>query len=514
MVASEIVINNGVIDVDRTKKNKKITPYQQELIDSLKKIQEFKDICEANVVSTFYLAPDELNNYDLTIDDFSNNIWKVYFAIVSDIYKLEKKPSIDDITVGLYLEKHLKLKKKYEEYGGYDIITRVSEYIQIENLGGYVEELKKWNAVIKIVKTLKVPVINRLSDFCDMTAEDIYNEYEALLNHIFVNVESDVKSYNACDGIHELIDKLNNGINVGLPLYNAKLVNKEISGLNLGQIYGIGGVTGSGKSTTLINWMLPSIIEYDEKMVLIINEEDETKVQRELIIWVANNVFKQELHKYVLRDGNFDKDTLELLRKCADWIEGKKSKRNITIIPLERYTTNTVIKIIKKYASMGVKYFCIDTLKESADTSSDKTWLEMTRDMVKLYDVIKPSAKNVCLVVTYQLGKIAAKQRYYTNNEVGMAKSITDVMSVNIMIRQPFEDEYEGGKNEIVGYKLEGKNGLTKIPFKINKDKKYLIIFIPKNRFGASNQYQIIAEYDLSLNKYKDLGICNVPQDF
>lgn len=490
-----------------------MTAYEKELIESIKKINEYKEACEANIVSIIYKSPDRLYESNLKLEYFSNNMWRVYFTIANDIIVTEKKNVLDDITVGLYLEKHQKLKEKYDEYGAYETIVNAGGYVKVENFDGYIKELNKWNAVIKLAK-MKFPVQDRLSEFCDMTAEDIYNELEALLNHTFVNIESDVKTYNACEGIHELIDKLNEGVNVGLPLHNCKILNKEISGLNVGNIYGLGALSGVGKSTTAINWMLPSIIEHNEKMVFIINEEDETKIQRELIVWVANNIFKTELHKYILRDGKFDENVMELLKKCANWIEDKKDKRNITIIPLERYTTEMSIKIIKKYTSMGVKYYCIDTLKENADSNSDQTWLEMTRDMVKLYDVIKPTAKNVCLVVTYQLGKTATKQRYYTNNEIGLAKSIVDVMSVNLMLRLPFDDELRGGKNEIKGYKLEGKKGLTKIPFTLDKEKRYIIIFIPKNRFGVSGQFQIVAEYDLSLNVYNEIGICNIPQDW
>lgn len=497
------------------KKKQELTAFEKELIKATKKVKEFKLACEANVVSILWSNPELYYTYDkLNIKSFTNNIWRVYWQIGYDIIVKENKKVLDDITVGLYLEKHPKLKQKYDEYGGYDTIDKAKEYVKVENIGGYIDELHKWNAVLQLLAR-RFPVHDKLKDFVDMNLNDIYDTYEAQLNHVFINAEENVKSYNACDGVNELIDELNKGINVGLPLHNCNILNKEISGLNLGNIYGLGGLSGAGKSTTAINWLLPSILNYNEKVVFIINEEDQTKIQKELIIWVANNIYKENLHKYVLRDGKFDDSTLELLRKCAKWIEEKKENKNITVIPLERYTTDMAIKIIKKYAALGdVKYFCIDTLKENADSNTDKTWLEMQRDMVKLYDVVKPSAKNVCLLVTYQLGKIATKQRYYTNNEIGMAKSIVDVMSVNLMIRHPFDDEFEGGKQEIKAYKLEGKRGLTKIPFKLNKDKKYIIVFITKNRFGATNEVQIIAEYDLSLNKYKELGICNIVQDW
>jgi replicative DNA helicase len=82
------------------------------------------------------------------------------------------------------------------------------------------------------------------------------------------------------------------------------------------------------------------------------------------------------------------------------------------------------------------------------------------------------------------------------------------------MIRKPFDDEYSGEKNELRCYKLEGKNKLTKIPFKLEKDKHYTIIFITKNRFGATNEFQIVAEHNLSTNIYKEIGITRVPMDF
>lgn len=498
----------------KSKKDAKLTSLEIDRIETLKKINEFKEACEANIVSILYKTPENIYECDLKLEDFSNNIWKVYFSIAHDLVFIEEKQVLDDITVGLYLEKHTKLQKKYDEYGGYETILNAGAYVKTENLNGYIKELHKWNVVINLAKN-NYPVKDRLSDYCDMTLEEIYNEFEVFINHTFVNVDSDVKSYNALDGLHEFIDKMNEGSGVGMPLHNCEILNKEIGGLNFdGNIYGIGANSGVGKSTTAINYILPSIIKYDEKVVMMINEEDQTKVQKELLIWVANNVYKADLKKYVLRDGNFTPEVLALLKKCADYLEEKKEKRNITVIPLEKYSVNTAIKILKKYAGMGVRCFILDTLKESADSKSDDIFKTMMRDMVLLYDVVKPTAKNVCLFVTYQLTKGSIKQRYLTNADIGQAKSIIDVMSVNLMMRRPFEDEYKGGKREIIGYRLEGKNGKSKIPFGLEKGKHYMIMFITKNRFGITDEFQIISEYDMSTNIYKDLGICNIIQDW
>lgn len=497
------------------KNKKKVTAFEKEIIDTAKKIVEFKVAAEANVVSILYKEPDRLYEANLSLEDFSENVWRVYFQIACDIILLEKKNVLDDITIALYLEKHEKLKAVYDEYGGYDMIQNAITYIKVENFDGYVAELKKWKAVIELCKK-GFPVKDRLSDYVDMTEEEIYNEHEAYLNHIFASTSFEVKSYNVFDGMHDFIDEINNSVDVGMPFYHADILTSEIGGFNLnGHIYGLGASSGVGKSSMAFNWIVGSAIEKGEKVVMIINEEDERKMRRELLVWVANNIFKEELQKRVLRDGNFNEETLSLLKKCAEWIEDKKDKHILTVIPLERYSVDIAIKIIKKYASaFGCKVFILDTLKESFDAKTDEIYKSMMRDMVKLYDTVKPSAKNVGLFVTYQLGKGSLKMRYLTNNEIGQAKSIVDVMSVNLEMRRPYEDEYEGGSKELDCYRFDGKKDKTRLPFKLKKEDHPMITFITKNRFGVTGASQIISYCNLSTNVCEDIGFCNVPQDF
>lgn len=497
-------------------KNKtKRSAFEQEKEDIKKKVREYKLSAEANVVAILYKDPEQLYNVSVKLESFSSNVWRVYWQIAYDIIVTENKSVLDEMTVGMYLEKHPNLRDKYIEYGGFDTIFAATGYVNVANLDGYVSELNKWGAVLSLCER-GFPVKERLSDYADMTEEEIYNEHEAYLNHIFANSSSGIKSVNVFEDMYEFIDELNNGNDIGMPFYHADLLTAEVGGFNLnGHIYGLGGSSGSGKSNMAFNWVVASAIEQGERVVMMINEEDERRVRRELLLFVANNIFKEELHKRTLRDGNFDSETIDLLKRCADWLDKKKDEHILTVIPLERYSVNTAIKIIKKYSSaFGVRVFILDTLKESCDAKTDEIYKSMMRDMVALYDVVKPSAKNVGLFVTYQLGKSSLKMRYLTNNEIGQAKSIVDVMSCNVCIRRPYEDEYEGGSRELTCYRPEGVNGKTKIPFKLKKEDNPMITFICKNRFGVSGGQQIVSSCDLSTNVCKDLGMCNVPQDF
>jgi len=493
--------------------DKKITPLEQEIIKTLEKINEFKQACEANIVAIIYKDPNKLYDLDLKLEDFSNNIWRVYFQIASDLVLLENKQVLDDITIGLYLEKHPKLQKKYYEYNGYETIVNAGTYVQIENLDGYVEELHKWNTVIKLAKA-GYPVHNKLSNYCDMTLEDIYNEHEVFLNHTFINIGNKAKSYDICDGIYNLIEKLDQGLMVGLPYYNMPILTKETGGQHLGSITLVGGTSGAGKSTFIRNATIPSIIEYDEKTVVMLNEEGLNKWQREMLIYVSNNIFKYDLQKYMLRDGKFTEEIKDILYKSADWLKENTNNHKITIIPFQKYQTSLAIKTIKKYAGMGIKYFTLDTFKLDAGKVTENSWLQMAQSMVDIHDIVKSEAKNLHALITFQLNKASTKQRYYTQDNIGISKSIIDVVETCIMIRNIFDDEYTGEKKELKVYRLEGKNGNTKIPVKLDKEKHYQILFIVKNREGSSGKYQIVLEHDLSRNILKEVGITNVPVDF
>ena len=78
---------------------KQLTPFEKEQIETAKIIVEYKQNCEANIVSIIYKHPDEIFNTNLTTDLFSNNVWRVYFEIAYDILINEGKKVLDDIKI-------------------------------------------------------------------------------------------------------------------------------------------------------------------------------------------------------------------------------------------------------------------------------------------------------------------------------------------------------------------------------------------------------------------------------
>ena len=491
------------------KNTNKITPFEMQQAEVAKQIKEYKLGAEASIVSMIYKNPDLLRETNLSLNDFHHNCWRVYFEIAKDLIINEQKITLSEVDVGLYLEKHPKLADKYyNEYGGYQTIENAGFYIKEENFDSYVRDLRKWNTVARLIKHGFPCDKARLSEICDMSAEDLYDEYTVYLNDIFANIDNNVKSYNGFADMKSLIDELDAGKNVGIPFANCDILNRETGGMLGGNIIGFGASSGVGKSTLSINYIFPTIMKHDLKALFIINEEDESKFKKEELCWYCTNVLKHPIPKRVLRDGRFDKETKEVLYKAAEWFESEKEKRHITIIPLEQYTARTVIKLLKKYTKMGCDVIVLDTLKESFDSRDKESWKSLMTDCVDFYDCIKHT--NTCMVITYQLVK--NKSKYLTNADIGISKGILDIFSVNIFFRRPLQTEYDGGKDELYCYNPI-KNTNSRLEFKLNKDKHYMIGFISKNRYGMSD-IQIVSEADFSINQYKDLGYCVVCQDF
>ena len=262
-------------------------------------------------------------------------------------------------------------------------------------------------------------------------------------------------------------------------------------------------------STVVRSTTLPSIINNNEKIVVMVNEDSVQKWQREMLVWICNNVFKYDVQKHTIRDGKYSNEVKSKLHEAADWLEEHTKNHMITIIPFLQYQTSKAIKQIKKYAALGVKYFILDTFKMDSGRTSNNAWLEM----VDIKDTIKSEALNVHILITFQLEKGSAVMRYYTQNNIGMAKNIVDVASTCIMIRDIFDDEYEGGKKALKVFRPEGKNGRTKVSVTLDKDKKYQVFFVVKNQEGAANAYQIVAEHDKSRNIIKEIGQTNISPD-
>ena len=72
------------------KENKKLSPYQEEVLKCAKEVKEYKVVAEANVVAIFFKQPELILDYPMQLEDFTENTWRVYWQIANDIIVIEK----------------------------------------------------------------------------------------------------------------------------------------------------------------------------------------------------------------------------------------------------------------------------------------------------------------------------------------------------------------------------------------------------------------------------------------
>lgn len=483
----------------------------------MERLEVYKTLCkyllpiEANVVSIFFKNPDLMFDYeDVNLNLFQSNVWKVYFVILHEVYVTEKKKKLDEYTIAFYLDKHPKLKEKYIEYGGYGTLTGSSQYIDENNIDGYVTDLYKYNTLVNLNNKSVFPIKPYLKQFVDKPLDQIYDFYEAVLNDAFVRYGNgtEEKSYDITDNLDELYNELKQGSMLGLPYYNMNLLTSETNGCALGTITLVGGVVNVGKSSFVRNAHLTSLLKYKEPVVVFINEEDLKKWQTELLIYISNNLLKKNLTKYMIKHGElWSKETDDTVKEAIAVLE-KLKKKQLIIHPFQTYTTKKVIKMIKKFSALGIKYFVLDTFKQSSDTPSNaQTWNVMKQEMVQIYDTVKPICKNVHLLATFQLSKASTRMRYFTVDNIGESKSIADPATVVIMFRDVFDDEKMGGKRELTVYSVD-ENGLE-TEIQLDPQKHYQLGFVVKTRDGKHRQ--IVFEHDLARNVIKEVGYTIVP---
>lgn len=519
-------LNGGSAERPYSKKQTEKSARQK---DAVEKVKKYKEGIEANVVGCLFQEPDNFESCHLTENDFSYESWRTFFRILSGLRKNGLTFTEDNIE--FFLAQRPELAYKYKEYQGFRVFETMKAVVDPRDYEGYLNGLNKWNAVLKMAD-IGFYIDDKLDQFAELTIDDIYNEYSGKLNNAFLTVEDNVKAYNAFSDIEELNERCDKGAERGYDfgrfgdINPFPVLNDTVNGFSLhGQIYGLGAVSGMGKSTMAINYILPLAMQTGQKAVFIINEEDQNKFRIEAETWIINNLIipprnigveEEKIHyfnKRRFREGGFTPEEKVLLKEAADLMKTWIDTHLIMVIPLERYTVDLAIKIIRKYASLfGVSIFVLDTFKEGADIGQQDTWKAMERDMRALYDTIKESALNVGLFVTYQLGKQSVKTSYLTNAEVGQARNIVDVMSVNLMIRRIFAEE----KNGIASPLLYGtKEQIQSDPDRkhwtpVNNDKNYMITFITKNRRGETDPYQILTECNFAFNRFQDVGVCYV----
>lgn len=487
--------------------------------DILAQINEQTKRAEGIYIGTIFKNPDLLLEYTIPLDNFSNRSpWKIYYAIAREMITKRKYETLDNLAVDTFVNDNMsdKMKSIYLKTGGYEPIEDMSYIVEESNIHETYRAVLKYHTITKL-QGAGYNIIREWDNIKNLDHEQISHYVESRINDVFTDIgmETTEKVVDLTHGLREVIDESDKGLLKGLP-YNSRIVNSVLSGMKRGEMAYFAAMSGVGKSYLATILGIFAIVERGEKVLIMTNEEGEAKFKREMITYWANNYVKRYderfkdnkdlwIYKGDFRNGNFDKETKELMYASADYINEKIAEGLLNFIDLSTFSTDKAIRLIKQYKTKyNVNYFIIDTFKHDNTLGSsvgDTSWLDLQQASVRLFNTIKESNLNVFLLLTYQISK--NKRAYLDQTSLGMAKNVVDVADTLVLIRDMFKSEREGGI-KVVGH---NKEDIT-----LNPDNDYMILFFDKNRAGTTSR-QVVLKIDFARNMINDVGFTSIAED-
>ena len=285
----------------------------------------------------------QTDKYTITEEDFDSDFHKVAFGAIYKIYELgADKVTLENISD--FLSTRPKSEAIFKQAKGEDWINQVAESSIPEAFDYYYNRLKKFSLLRAYDKCgIDVRFIYDPDNILDVkkrqiqedqldtsSLEDIADKIDGMIEEIKMTYVDGAygKASQAGEGIVDLIDRLKQYPEVGVPLYGP-LINTVTRGARLKKFYLRSAATGVGKSRTLIadacNFACNMI--YDEMFgwikngtkqpTLFITTEQELEETQTMMLAFLSNVNEEHIlnGKY---EGNEEERVREAAKILAD----------------------------------------------------------------------------------------------------------------------------------------------------------------------------------------------------
>jgi len=338
------------------------------------------------VIGNVYNNPQLLENTDkyiLTDEDFPNEFHKVIFGTIYKLYELGTKV-IDLKTVNDFLSTRPKSEAIFNSQKGEEWLIKAADAAIPSAFDYYYNRLKKFSLLRaysdigldvtdiydpdNILDTKRKQIQEDLLDNSSLI--DIANKIDQKIEKVKIDYLGNEisESYQAGEGVFELIERLSEYPEVGVPLYGS-LINTVTRGARLKKFYLRSAATGVGKSRSLIadtcyigcnqiydamfGWIKNGV---SQPVLYITTEQELEEVQTMMLAFLA---CVNEEH---ILNGQYVDDELERIKKAAQLL--KDSPIYIEVLP--DFSLQDIENTIKKHIrEHDVSYVCHDYIHTS-----------------------------------------------------------------------------------------------------------------------------------------------------
>lgn len=460
-----------------------------------KELLNKREQIECSFIFTFYKDMSLLGDYEKNVingEDIITEDGQYYYNLIQGLAKAGYQVA-DNLSITTFLEDKKNIKKMYDERGGYSTIKEITDLINPDNVDATYDELTKSNMLIRLHEK-GFNVTDDVDKFKQMSSEELYNYFEYQLADIAIGKVAKLEAEDLTQGYDKYIDNWDQGESIGFKI-GSKMLNYQLLGVHKKNLLlHLAGI-GNGKTSSAIAWYVLPVIENGESVVIIANEQSVSEWRQMILSTVLfnkiGNIKGFDRHKMMV--GNYTDEQKNSMKEAAAWL--KKQPGKIIFIETQDYSTTNIKKIVGRYSSLGYSLYLCDTMKPMND-ASDKAWGEFSEVAKEMFVLAKKH--DVAIIATAQLSPDAMSRRYLDLTCIAKAKAIAETASQVVMFRPLTADE----KEKVKAFSYEGK---VKKIIDLDKDKDYIMVFTPKNRFGQVSP-QIIMERNMNFNSYKDIG--------
>lgn len=255
------------------------------------------------------------------------------------------------------------------------------------------------------------------------------------------------------------------------------------------------------------NMVLP-FAESGINVAIISNEMQSKAYKNMLLVHILTKEFNYwKITRKKLSLGHFNEEEIEMLRKAAAVTKEKYS--NIRFVKMFENDVSKTIQYIKRLARSGTKAIIWDTMK-SDDGVDDNMWQSLLMNSRRIFNTV--SKEQVAMICTFQLALHTTNQRWLDATCLSNSKQIKEVVSQAVFCRVVWADEYTGEKYDCNPYRRNRDNPKIKEPFIMDKDKKYMVLFLNKTRSDEDGQ-TLLYQWDGAWNRWIEIGFCTIVND-
>ena len=515
-------------------------------------MNEKKEQAERMLISC--LLQDLSLETPLLESDFSTPKNKFYFKLITELAPRYKE--INGFTVLNYLQISEEMTENFNDFGGVKEFDKIKSMANVSDFNSYLDELVKFKLVEELSEKLgidinkevvvggkKVIPANIITGMNSSQTLDFFDMQLSSINVASLNNDMIAESLYYTE---DEISKMESGELEETSYFdytllwedekgekrfdrNLPLLNRSLDGYTCGNgVHYLGGFSGTGKSTILINIILGLITTSNEKVILVSNEQRSSYFKRILVSYIAQSVFKcYTLDRTKIKHFNFTDE-----EKKAFYLANEFVKENFTdslkFYSVSEFNIDKILREVKRlHLAEGYSVLCLETFK--SQSALDNSVADMVDSSRKL-DIFEKEVGMKVILPGQLMTSLEGKVSYLNSSMISNSKQIKEVANSIVLVRKVNERELDpedkaflnpyvwktNKDGKLVKKYLTIVDGQEKSrrtlkgdnedrEFTLDKRKKYLLCFIDKSRESDDNSKVILMEMVGRIGKVRDV---------